>query len=113
MKEQEILNDFSKWVDEKIDFKKMAGGMAGVMLEVIDGALFKFAINYGYDKLTEASRPFVLSVMKEVSSGNLEGIKSESIDQLVYLIKSPLGDETERIILGGVWQMIGELIKKK
>ena len=107
--EKQILKDFAKWCDDKINFKSLVGGMAGGLIEAVDGMVFSSAINLAYEKCPEDSRHFVLSVMKELSKGNFEGLKIESIDKVVEILNTGLGDEREKIIIGGLVNIVFKL----
>jgi len=111
--EKQIIKDFAKWVDDQIDFTKIVGGIAGVIAERFDGALFKIAIEIGYKKTPTAYKASVIQLMSATVDGDLDKIADGVIENVVKAIKTPLGDEQEGIILGGLWDIIHGLIKAK
>lgn len=111
MEHKKIVKEFVHWVDEQIDFKKIIGGLGGNIAEAVDGALFGIAIRYGFEKLPEDYKDEAAAIMVAVVSGNYDTIAEESIEALVVNIKTPLGDEKEAIILGGLWDIVSQLIK--
>ena len=111
--EKQVIKGFAKWVDDQIDFTEIVGGLAGVIAERFDGALFKIAIAIGYQKTPEEYKSSVLQLMLATVQGDLDKIADGVIENVVKAIKTPLGDEKEGIILGGLWDIIHGLIKAK
>ena len=111
--QKEIVEEFSQWVDDQIDFNKLVGGFAGSVIERLDGALFGFAINYGVEKVPEEHRVDVLTLMEAVTTGHIDSIADVTIKNIVTHVKTGFGDEKEAIVLSGLWDIIHQLIQKK
>jgi len=113
LEEKTVLKDFSKFIDKKLEFDKIIGGFGGKIAESIDGVLFKLAIEAGFEKLPNDYKEEALSVMDGIVKGDPDMIAEGVIQSLVENIKTPLGDEKEQIILGGLWDIVGKLIAVK
>lgn len=111
--EKKIIKDFSKWVDDQLPLDKWIGGMVGAIAERADGMLINFAINRGYNALPEDYKDEALGLMEAISSSNIDNIADEAIDALIVNIKTPLGDSKERILVGGIWGIIRDLINDR
>lgn len=112
MNEKKILKAFGKWIDDQINFKDLVGGLVGAGVELVDGPVFSVAINVAYSKVPREHQAEVLQVFQTIESGNYEALEKVSIEKIVDLLKTPLGDSKERIILGGVVDMVFALIKE-
>lgn len=106
MDKKEVIKGLSKWLDSKVELDKWIGGIGGKIAESFDGAFFKVAIEYGFSKLPESYKDEALSVMDSISKGNYKSLGDDVVSLLVEQIKTPLGDEKEKIIIGGVWDII-------
>lgn len=113
MENKKVLKDFAKWVDDQIDFKELIGGLGGNIAESLDGHIFKFAINYGFEKIPEAYQDEAIAIMIAIMAEDYDAIAGEAIEELVTRIKTPLSDAKEAIILGGLWDIISKLMKYK
>jgi len=112
MEYKKVVKNFTKWVDEQIDFKKIIGGVGGNIAEILDGPLFGLAIKYGFEKLPEDYKDEAAAIMQSVIDGDYDAVADETIEALVLNIKTPLGDAKELIILGGLWDIVSKLIKE-
>jgi hypothetical protein len=111
--EKKILKEFTKWVDDQMTFDQWIRGIGGKIAESIDGALFGYVIKIGYENLPDDYKDEALIVMQGVTSGDLDTIADGVIESFVKNVKTPLSDEKEAIILGGLWDIIAKLIALK
>lgn len=111
--QQKVLKEFAKWVDDQIDFKELIGGLGGNIAESLDGHIFKFAVNYGFEKIPTDYQDEAIKIMAAIMAADYDAIADEAIEEMVTRIKTPLSDEKEAIILGGLWDIISKLMKHK
>lgn len=105
------LKAFTKWVDDQIDFKSLIGGIVGNVAEMADGPIFSVAINLAFSKVPEEHQEEVLNLMDAIVRGNYQAISVASVDHVVSILKTPLGDEKEKIIIGGLVEIAFDLIR--
>ena len=108
-----ILKEFAQWVDDQIDFKELIGGFGGSVIERIDGALFSFAIDYGYKLTPDEYKETLLQMMDAVILGDIDKIADGVIENVVSHVATGFGDNKEAIVLGGIWDIIYRLIKER
>jgi hypothetical protein len=111
--EDQILKDFSKWLDDQLDFKKIIGGIAGAAVETVDGMVFNMTFKAAFEKVPTEYREDVLSVLENVMSGNYKDISKDAIQIAVLRINTPLGDDKESIILSGIADIVFKLIESE
>ena len=70
MEHKKVVKEFSKWVDDQIDFKKIIGGIGGNIAELVDGPLFGLAIKYGFEKLPDEYKDEAAGIMQSVIDVN-------------------------------------------
>ena len=110
MEQEKILKDFAKWSDDKLDFKNLVGGMLGGIIETIDGYLFSAALKVAFDKMPDEHKPKVLEALDAITTGRYNELIDFSVDEVVVLLKTPLGDAKEKIIIGGLIDIIFKLV---
>lgn len=111
MNEKKILKQFTKWVDEQFDFKSMFGGMGGTIAELADGPVFSIAINSAFDKIPDEHKQQALQLLQAITEGDHDLIESLSVDKIVEIINTPLGDTKEKILVEGILGMAINLYK--
>ena len=101
----------AKWLDDRLPFNEWLPGLAGVAVEAIDGKVFAWSLEFAIRKLDKQYKDDVLVYIDALLDKDYETIKSKSSERLVEILKTPLGDKKERIIIGGIVGIIFELIE--
>ena len=110
---EKVLKEFAKWVDDQIDFKEWIGGISGNIAESLDGHIFKFAVNYGFEKIPADYQDEAIRIMAAIMAADYDAIAEEAIEEMVVRIRTPLSDEVEGIVLSGLWGIISKIMKHK
>jgi hypothetical protein len=92
---------------------KIIGGLAGQAAEAVDGLVFGLVFEAAAKKIPEEHHEFVQSFLDAVVSGDYESVKDVSSDYIVELIKSPLGDDLEKLITDTILDLIFKIIDRK
>ncbi len=102
---------FGNFVADKIDFNDLVGGFAGKIAEAADNPLFSFTFAAAFSKIPEEQDEKVEGIVNSIISGDLDELQSGLLDELVDIIKTPAGDERERIVLSHLLGIARELIE--
>ena len=112
MEQEKILKDFAKWCDDKLDFNNIVGGIMGGIIETADGYLFSAALKVAFDKLPDEHKEKVLIGLEAITSGKYNELIDFSVDEIVTILKTPLGDAKEKIIIGGLIDIVFKLVEE-
>lgn len=112
-KEEKILKDFAKFLDDITPWDEWLKGLKGKAAEAVDRLVYSMAIRAGYNALPDNHKEKALALMESLASGNYDALGNGYVDVLVSKIETRLGDDLERIVIGGQWRMIKELIRYK
>lgn len=110
---EKTLKDFGKWLDDRVEFNKLIGGFLGMAIEAVDGKLFVGALEFGISKVDEKHRGDILEALQAVMDKDYEKLKEVSTDKIVAILKTPLGDKKEGIIIGGLIGIVFGLIDEE
>lgn len=112
MEQEKILNDFTKWCDDNVDWKSLVKGWLGVALEASDRLIFSAAIRGSFEMLPDEHKEKVLIGLEAITSGKYNKLIDFSVDEIVTILKTPLGDAKEKIIIGGLIDIVFKLVEE-
>lgn len=103
----------AKWLDDQMPFDKWFGGLSGKIAELSDGYVFSMSLEYAATKVPEEYHSEINQFIDGVVDGDYDKIKEVSTSRLVQIIKSPLGDKKESLIIGGIIDIIFGLMEEE
>lgn len=102
---------FAKWLDDRLPFNKWIGGFMGLAAEAVDGRVFAGLFDYAVSKVDPVHHPKIEAALDAVLNKDYEALKKVSTEELVSILKTPLGDARERIIIAPQMEVIAGLIE--
>ena len=111
MEDNKTLDNFAKWCDDQFNFKEIIGGIAGTIIETVDGYVIGASIKLAYSKCPDQHKQEVIIVMTAIMTSDYAKLSESLVDNAVEVLKTGLGDEREKIIIGGIVDIVGKLAK--
>ena len=102
--------ELGDWIADQLQFDKLIKGVAGKAAEAVDNPVFRWTFAALFERVPQEHDERVSSVVDAIISGNAGALVDDSIEWLVTVINSPLGDEKERIIGRNLGNMVKELV---
>lgn len=108
---EQKIEKLADWLDGKLPFKKIVGGIIGLVAEAVDGKFFAALFRYAVSKVDPEDHPKIEAALDAVFNEDYEALKALSTEELVRILKTPLGDEAERIFIAPQMDVIGGYIE--
>ena len=102
--------ELGDWIADQLQFDKLIKGVAGKAAEAVDNPVFRWTFAALFERVPQEHDERVSSVVDAIISGNAGALVDDSIEWLVTVINSHLGDEKERIIGRNLGNMVKELV---
>ncbi len=102
--------ELSKWLDGKIKFKKLIGGVAGAVAEASDNLFFRYSFDFAVSKVPEEHHANIQKFIDGIVSKDLSAVGDITSDYIVSLLKTPFGDGREEIVVDGLLDIVLKLI---
>jgi hypothetical protein len=101
--------ELGDWVADKLPFDKLIGGIGGKAAEAVDNPVFRWSFAALFEKIPEEHDERVSEIVDAIISGNGNDLIDGSVNWLVGVINTPLGDAREMIIGKNLGNMVREL----
>lgn len=100
--ELDKLTPYDEWFD----------GIIGKGAELADKLTYQLVLTFAIGRLTEYQKNEVEGYIDAILTKDSSIISDHLIEKAVILIKSPLGDDKEQIIIGGLVDIAFKLVKQ-
>ena len=112
---QSRIKSLAKKADKAINFRKKIKGFAGIVLEMIDGNVFREALNLINNKLGDKVpveyQDEILTLLEAIDTGDRTLITEATVQAFNELIDIPvLNEDEEAIAMTGIVQLILRLL---
>lgn len=98
-----LIKEVKKKADSQLNFNKIVPGLAGVLIEFLDGKIIEVGLEYLVEKLPVGYHSDLEVVLQAYVSGDYSQLEVQSVHRLNEAIDFPGLDEAEEeIILNGI-----------
>lgn len=94
-----LIKKVANKADQQLDFKKLIGGIGGVVAEFIDGKIFEVALEYLVTVLPKDYHDEFELILNAYVSGDYQSLELESVQRVNQAIDIPGIDEMEEEII--------------
>lgn len=106
------VKQLAKELDDLTPYNVWFDGVIGKAAEAVDKLTYELALNFAIGRLSESQKDEVEGYIDAILTKDASIISDHLIDKVVALIKSPLGDAKETIIIGGLVDIAFQLVKQ-
>lgn len=96
---ENLIKQAKNKADDQLNFKKIVGGVPGVFIEMLDGALIGGALEFANKRIPDHYKGVFEIALKAYVSGDYSGISGDVAKRLNEAIDIPGINETQESIL--------------